>query len=629
MHLLSLIADDPAVRDAFLCSEEGKEEEERRREAFAALAPFLRWETSSSGASGTISVSQKHAAVAVNSLCVDSVPNKEAFARAGGIPPLAALLFGPEGNAPGRRKEGAVLPLNIIPVVTKTVVDAISTLAVDNDTCDQVIYETGVLPALVSLLVDPRCDVDLRFAAALAVMHMARDSRDAKRQLTDEGVVPKMRDIIESYEPASETSERLVVPAISCLVNVAVDTEHWGQTALAEENVAGPVTRVFEFAAPKSKVAQVCVAFVHAFVKNNPENGRIVAESGVLPVLAYHHLHSRNAGRVGDALEKRAAREALVTLGAAADAADSAREWVSSACGDLLLRECLIAGAGPGARVPPAITDEKRMEKELRALAEITEVARESRDGASFARAAEAARTARRKKRAQEIFDAELALEKKLVQRLAAREKALAEAEAARIELRKAQARVGLARNDVKKEVNEARAAKKDLEAAKRALARKIAKEGENSKAAEGLREIVLQKQKIYEKEQREADDAVAAHEREEANARAALRSLDAKPTEVAAAEAEASDALKEAAARKEKLDAMDVRARRRFIEQEEAAAEAARKAAKKAARVAERIANGASGEHVDVEAAEEEEDDDADAEDDDDPFDKKCCVVS
>ena len=50
-------------------------------------------------------VSVKHAAVAANGLCVDDVPNKEAFLRAGGIPPLMALLGG-EGAKRGNGAEG-------------------------------------------------------------------------------------------------------------------------------------------------------------------------------------------------------------------------------------------------------------------------------------------------------------------------------------------------------------------------------------------------------------------------------------------------------------------------------------------------------------------------------------------
>ena len=78
------------------------------------------------------------------------------------------------------------------------------------------------------------------------------------------------------------------------------------------------------------------------------------------------------------------------------------------------------------------------------------------------------------------------------------------------------------------------------------------------------------------------------------------------------------------AAAREEKLDKLGVRARRRFLEQEEAAEAAAKKAARAAARAAERVANG-EAEDVDLEAAEVAEEEE---EDDDDPFEKKCCVV-
>ena len=624
VHLLSLVADHPATRAAF--DENGEAED-----SFRALVPFLRSDDGSLavGDEDNVPLSVKHAAVAANELCVDSVPNKVAFMRAGGIPPLMALLGTGETSGKGTRaktsffKKDAATRARVAPVITRTVVDAVSTLAMDTDATDQAICDTGVLPFLVSLVGDPRCDAGLSLAAVHAVMHMARDSRDAKRQLTEEGAVTKMRDIVEAYDPDSESSEALVVPAVSCLVNLAVDTEYWGQAELASEKVMDPVRRAFARAAPASKFAQVCVAFTHAFVKNNPDNAFIAAESGVLPVLAYHHLHGRDKQ---SKKEKLAAREALVTLGTAVDADESARDIVAGLCGELLLRECLLAGASPGAHVPPDISsdDRKRVAREKATLREVAALARAARDGADFARAADGARLARKKKRAQEIFDAEAALEKKLVQQLAAREKELAEAEAARVELRKAQARVGKALNAVRKEVNEARAAKKDLEAAQRALARKVAKEGAGSKAAKSLAEIVEHKRSIWEKEQREADDAVAAQSKEEACERAARASFEREKAEADAAEKAAEEAVAAAAARKEKLDKMDVRARRRFIEQEEAAEAAAKKAARAAARAAERIANG-EAEDVDLEAAEEEEEEE---EEDDDPFEKKCCVV-
>ena len=621
VHLLSLVADDPAIRRAF--RENGEAEAEA---SFKALAPFLEPDAADfpKTESDSVPVSVKHAAVAANGLCVDDVPNKEAFLRAGGIPPLMALLGGSArgGKSRGKGKDKDARA-RVLPVITRTVVDAVSTLAMDTDATDQAIYETGCLPFLVSLIGDPRCDADLSLAAVHAVMHMARDSRDAKRQLTEEGAVAKMRDIVEAYDPESAVSESQVVPAISCLVNLAVDTEYWGQAELKAERAMDPVRRAFERALPGSKLAQVCVAFSHAFVKNNPDNAFEATESGVLPVLAYHHLRGREGARKED---RRASKEALVTLGAAAEADESAREVIASLCGELLLRECLGAVAGEKGTSEPTHSDTRRLAKEKATMHEIVALARKARDGAAFARAADGARLARKKKRAQEIFDAETALEKKLVQQLAAREKELAEAEAARVELRKAQARVGHAVNAVKKEVNEARAAKKDLEAATRALARKIDKEGAGSKAARSLAEIVEHKKKIYEKEQKEADDAIAAQSREEAEERAARASFEREKAEADEAERAAEEAKAAAATRAEKLDKMDVRARRRYIEQEEAAEAAAKKAARAAARAAERIANG-EVEDVDLEAAEVEEEEEEE-EDEDDPFEKKCCVV-
>ena len=378
VHLLSLIADDPGTRAAF--NERGEAED-----SFRALVPFLEMGGSRAAGEEDPPVSVKHAAVAANGLCVDSVANKEAFSRAGGIPPLMTLLGAGETGGKGTRaaffKKRAETRARVFPAITQTVVDAVSTLAMDTDATDQIICDTGVLPFLVSLVGDPRCDAGLSLAAVHAVMHMARDSRDAKRQLTEEGAVTKMRDIVEAYDPDSESSEALVVPAVSCLVNLAVDTEYWGQAELASEKVMDPVRRAFARAAPASKFAQVCVAFTHAFVKNNPDNAFIAAESGVLPVLAYHHLHGRDKQ---SKKEKLAAREALVTLGTAVDADESARDIVAGLCGELLLRECLLAGASPGAHVPPDISsdDRKRVAREKATLREVAALARAARDGA-------------------------------------------------------------------------------------------------------------------------------------------------------------------------------------------------------------------------------------------------------
>ena len=56
---------------------------------------------------------------------------------------------------------------------------------------------------------------------------------------------------------------------------------------------------------------------------------------------------ARRTARRGAAARARvarlAAREALVTLGTAVDADESARDIVAGLCGELLLRECLLA----------------------------------------------------------------------------------------------------------------------------------------------------------------------------------------------------------------------------------------------------------------------------------------------
>ena len=119
-------------------------------------------------------------------------------------------------------------------------------------------------------------------------MHMARDSRDAKRQLATAGVVPKMRDVVEIFEPNSPTATALVVPAISCLVNIAIDSEYWGQAELAEEGVLHPIKRAFETAPPTTQLSQVCAVSCTRFARTTRKRlrrarSRAVARGGVPP----------------------------------------------------------------------------------------------------------------------------------------------------------------------------------------------------------------------------------------------------------------------------------------------------------------------------------------------------------
>ena len=115
-------------------------------------------------------------------------------------------------------------------------------------------------------------------------------------------------------------------------------------------------------------------------------------------------------------------------------------------------------GGGAQGTSEPTLSDTRRLAKEKATMHEVVALARKARDGAAFARAADGARLARKKKRAQEIFDAEAALEKKLVQQLAAREKELAEAEARARGASEGAGEGRSCRERGEKEVNEARA---------------------------------------------------------------------------------------------------------------------------------------------------------------------------
>ena len=94
-HVLALLADQPTARetfgetkgsfDALAALLEAGAPEVLAREAFSAAPTFV-----------------KHAATTANKMCADHVPNKVAFARAGGIPPLMRLMArGAEGPVDG------------------------------------------------------------------------------------------------------------------------------------------------------------------------------------------------------------------------------------------------------------------------------------------------------------------------------------------------------------------------------------------------------------------------------------------------------------------------------------------------------------------------------------------------
>ena len=64
-----------------------------------------------------------------------------------------------------------------------------------------------------------------------------------------------------------------------------------------------------------------------------------------------------------------------MTLGVAVDQDETSREIVASFCGEIVLRECLAAGAGKNTKIPPPIADEKRLAKEQATLREVEAIA--------------------------------------------------------------------------------------------------------------------------------------------------------------------------------------------------------------------------------------------------------------
>jgi len=475
VQVLSLVSVDPEIKDIF---------RDKCTGGFEALRAML--ERPGGG------LFLKHAALTVNHLCDENVPNKIAFMESGGVPAMMRLMDRPPDD-----------PLTAIAL------DAVTILAEDNDEVDEAVAVTGVLPRVVEMISNPE-NPKLTQAAVTAVMHMARDYKDAKRMLTTAGVISKLKRIIDECAiEESPESVHLAQMCVSSLTNIAIDTEYWGQSELAEENVLTNVRSVFQSAPAESKMAQVCIAFVYAYTAGNSDNGWTVREAGLLPVVAYHHLRGRDK-------KTRESKEALVSLGAAVDDDEESQDLVSSLFGETVLRECLKVGAAKGTYVPPENRDEKTRAREKQTLSEVCKIARLAMNGADFAARAKKAYEDRKAKFAQDIFDAEAALERKLVEQLAAREKELKEAENARQELRRAQADAANSRADAKKEINEAKAARFEYDAALRAL---NAKQGTLIKEKEEARRMIDEKIETYRSESDKLRNMIGVYEETSAEA--------------------------------------------------------------------------------------------------------------
>ena len=307
-----------------------------------------------------------------------------------------------------------------------------------HDLTDQAICDTGCLPFLVSLTVT--CAATPASPRAVhAVMHMARDSRDAKRQLTEEGVVAKMRDIVEAYDPESADSESLVV------LRLLPGESRGGHRVLGQAELKaerdGPGAPRLE--RRRSVEVRAGVRCVLARVRQEQSRQRLRSHGERRATCVGVPPPARPRGG-----EKGRPTRLQRGAGHAGRRRRRDERGETPLCGELLLRECLGAWRGPKALRADTLGHAAPGEGEgdnARSRAP-----RERRGRRGSRAAADGARLPEEETR-EEIFDAEAALEKKLVQQLAAREKELAEAEAARVELPKAQARVGHAVNAVKK----------------------------------------------------------------------------------------------------------------------------------------------------------------------------------
>ena len=118
VQVLSLVSVDPEIKDIF---------RDKCTGGFEALSAML--ERPDGG------LFLKHAALTVNHLCDENVPNKIAFMESGGVPAMMRLMDRPPDD-----------PLTAIAL------DAVTLLAEDNDEVDEAVAVTGVLPRVVEMI---------------------------------------------------------------------------------------------------------------------------------------------------------------------------------------------------------------------------------------------------------------------------------------------------------------------------------------------------------------------------------------------------------------------------------------------------------------------------------------------
>ena len=493
IQVLSLVSLNDGVKDAFRDCEG----------AFEALSAML--------ASEKDGLFIKHAALCGNHLCEMNVPNKLAFMEHGCIPPMMALI-----------KHGPNSPL------TDIVVHTITSLAVGNELCDPVITNSGPLPYLVDLIAN-EANPKLTLPAVTAVMHMAREDADAKQILTIAGVIPKLMPLITKEALDEKMSCKIAEKAVSALSNLANASEPC-QAELRKQGALEVIKNVLEIVQPNTKMAQVCIAFCGNFALKNAENGEMIKDADMLPLIAYHHLNGR-------ALGTRESKAALIALGSVVNEVQDSADLIGGMFSDILLHECLEGAPDGSVTIPDGIRDEmsmfrnelaaemekmrakyrgkasklgmeldtaasnmmarvtgrksiktevKEMERakklraklaEAQALEEVTLLAGASTNAADFAPLARKAWDSRKAKKAQEAAeeeqkrrDQEADVAREEEEALAAKEKELREADEAREELRRAQADAAKSKAAMLKEVSEAKAAKKDWEAAQKAV---------------------------------------------------------------------------------------------------------------------------------------------------------------
>jgi len=155
----------------------------------------------------------------------------------------------------------------------------------------------------------------------------------------------------DNFEDKHEA--KVIEKAVSALSNLANNSPSC-QAELTKEGVLDNIKGMLQVVHPNTKLAQVLIAFCANFALNSADNGTMIKDADMLPLIAFHHLNGR-------AMASRESKAALVALGSVVNEVQESADLVSGMFSEILLHECLEGAPDGTVSIPENLRDEMAM----------------------------------------------------------------------------------------------------------------------------------------------------------------------------------------------------------------------------------------------------------------------------